>query len=162
MSSFRYSWQAVERRCWEYFNRVLGTIEGLTAYSLRDMPKTLPDANSYIWRFSINGGSKSVVRQTRTQAVNGTWLMDASFEAWGIDDDAMMQVGGLIEESCPVLSTDGVPGLLRLDAVGFPSREPDMIRLAGADDAGREILCVRLTVPMRAAFGNINENERVV
>jgi hypothetical protein len=162
MSSFRYSWQAVERRCWEYFNRILGTIEGLTAYSMRDLPKTLPDANSYIWRFSINGGTKTVMRQTRDQVVNGSWLMDATFEAWGLDDDAMMLVGGMIEESTPVLATDGIPGLARLDAVGFPSREPDMINLGGDDNAGQGTLCVRLTIPMRVAFGNINDDERVV
>lgn len=161
-SSFRYTWQAVERRLWEYFNRVLGTVEGLTAFSLRELPKTLPDVNSYIWRFAMNGGNKTVMRQTRDQVVNGAWLMDATFEAWGASDDAMMLVGGVIEESTPVLSTDGIPGLVRLDATAWPSREPDSIRLGGDDNAGQEILCVRLTIPMRVAFGNITEQERVV
>jgi hypothetical protein len=152
-NDFTYSWQAVERGCWEYFNALFGTLEGYTAFSLRNLPKTLPDANSFIWRFVISGGSVPVQRQTRTENVNGAWLMDALFEAWTTSDDTAMWLGGLIFTNTPVVSTD-VPGLARLYPTSFPVREPDSIRLGGDDNAGQEILCVRLTVNMQAAFGN--------
>lgn len=160
--SYVYSWKSVERGCWEYFNRVLGTIEGVTAFSLRSLPKTLPDENSFIWRFAINGGQKPVRRQRRSELINGAWLMDALFEAWGISDDVIMIVGGTIEENTPICADDGVPGLLRLDTVAYPSREPDTIRLGGEANAGQDILCVRLTIPMQVAFGNVSNEERTV
>lgn len=152
--AFTYSWQAVERGVWEYWNKVFGTVEGLTAYNIRSLPKTLPDANSFIWKFKMGGGQITVRRQTREKAVNGAWLMDAMLEAWTIDDDTALWIGGIIMENNPIVSTDGIGGLQRCDATVFPDRENDTIRLGGTDNAGQEILCVRVFVPMQVAFGN--------
>lgn len=152
--AFTYSWQSVERGVWEYWNKVFGTVEGLTAYNIRSLPKTLPDANSFIWKFKMGGGQITVRRQTREKAVNGAWLMDAMLEAWTIDDDTALWIGGIIMEHNPIVSTDGIGGLQRCDATAFPDRENDTIRLGGTDNAGQEILCVRVFVPMQVAFGN--------
>lgn len=153
---FTYSWHSIERGCWEYWNRVFGTLENVTAFSMRDLPKTLPNASSFIWRFSINGGEIAVPRSSRSVAVNGAWHMDAMLEAWCPTDELALWIGGTIMDNEPVVSTD-VDGLLRLYVTAFPSREPDMIRLGGDDNAGQEILCVRLTVPMKAAFSNVEQ-----
>jgi hypothetical protein len=79
--------------------------------------------------------------------------MDAMMEAWAIDDATAFLIGGLIMENEPV-TADDVEGLQRLYATSFPSRELDTIRLGGADNAGQEVLCVRLTVPFGVAFNN--------
>jgi len=80
--------------------------------------------------------------------------MNGLIELWADSDATAMMLGGLIMEHEPVTSADGIAGLQRMYATDWPSREPDLIRLAGDDDAGQEILCVRLTVPIVAAFYN--------
>ena len=151
---FTYSWSSVERGIWEYWNKVFGTVEGLTAFNMRKLPKTLPDSNSFIWRYKQGGGQISVRRQSRDRAVNGTWLMDAMLEAWTMEEETAMWIGGIVMQNAPITIADGIDGLQRCDVVAFPDREPDTIRLGGADNAGQEILCVRLFVPMQVAFGN--------
>lgn len=152
--SFAYAWSAIERGCWEYWNKVFGTVEGYSAFSMRTFPQTLPDEKAFIWRFSINGGAIAVPRSSRSVAVNGAWLMEANLEAFCTDDETALMVGGLVMENEPVLAED-VEGLARLYVTAFPSREMDVIRLGGDANAGQEVLGVRLTVSMMAAFGNV-------
>ena len=134
-TDFTYAWKNAERGCWEYWNNVLGSVEGLTAFSLRNLPKTLPNAESFIWRFSLNGGGIAVPRQSRDRLTGGAWQMDGLMECWTTSDDTAMWLGGIIMHSQPIVSTD-VPGLQRCYASEYPSREPDMIKLGGDDNAG--------------------------
>ena len=152
-SPFTYAWQNAERGCWEYWNKVFGTVEGLTAFSVRDMPRTLPEKDAFIWRFVFSGGTKQVLRPDRSTVLNGAWTMDALLEAWAADDDTAMWLGGIVEENQPVLASD-VPGLERLYTTSFPSRDMDTLRLGGTDNAGQDILVVRVTIPMIAVFSN--------
>lgn len=152
---YDYSWRNVERGLFEYWLKVLGGVENITAYTFRNLPKTISE-NEIIWRFSVNGPGRIVPRQTRVQVNNGAWDMDGLFEAWCLSDDTAMEIGGIIMQNNPVLSTD-VAGLSRCQATGYPAREPDVIRLSDESNAGQEVLCVRLFVPFQVAFSNTEQ-----
>jgi len=153
VSAFTYAWQNIESGLFEYWSRVFGSVKDVQGFSLRTLPKTLPERNSFIWRLSLNGGQKTQ-RQNRAQLQGGAWTMNGLIELWADSDATAMMLGGMIMEHEPVTEADGIAGLQRMYATDWPSREPDVIRLAGDDDAGQEILCVRLTVPIVAAFYN--------
>jgi len=153
VSDFTYAWQNIEEGLFKYWSDVFGSVRDVHGFTIRALPKTLPARSSFIWRLSLNGGQK-VVRSSRTALVNGLWTMNGQIELWADSDATAMRIGGLIMDNEPVLESDGIPGLQRMYATEYPSREPDTIMLGGDDDAGQEILCVRLTVPIVAVFYN--------
>lgn len=152
-SQFTYAWQNIERGLFDYWSKVFGSLEGVQGFSMRNLPKTLPARNSFIWRVVLNGGQKTI-RQNRDNLKGGAWTMNGTIELWADSDETAMMLGGLVMEHEPVLETDGIKGLQMMYATEWPTREPDVIRLAGKDDAGQEVLCVRLVVPIVAAFYN--------
>ena len=159
-SDYTYSWHTVERGCFEYINQALGTLEDVQGYTLETMPRTMPDDGSefYIWHFAINGGTKDVQRQNRSQVINGAWQMNAEFSAICSTDYLAKLVGGIIEQALPATSED-VVGLARLYNTEFPTRERVTRNVFNADRAGDEQIFFEVRVPMIAAFGNVDKVE---
>lgn len=154
ITDFTYSWSAVERGLWEYFNTLLGTIEGVSAYGYRLLPSTVGGVHDIMWRFAISGGDIDVRRQTRTRLQGGLWVMSAEFEAWSVDDAMIMEVGGLIMGGTPVEKTDGIDGLIRCDVTKYPTRSLDSVRIDNSDNAGQEVQGLKLSIPMEVVFVN--------
>ena len=163
MSNFTASWQSASRGVWEYWNKVFGTVEGVQAFGLRDCPRTIimpvmPKVQAveaaFMWRFKMGGGEK-VLRQNRVQITGGAWKMPGILEAWCIKEDMAFQIGGLIEDNDPITGTD-VPGIARCYAINHPDYEDAVISISGADDAGQEVLGVRIWSDMVCAFGNMD------
>ena len=159
MSNYLYAWASIERGCFEYFQRALGTIEGVQGYTVDDLPRTMPsDAEDYfLWSFKIDGGSEVIQRGDRSQLINGAWKMDATFQAWATTDYLAKQIAGIIIDALPVLPTDGVDGLARLYHTAWPSREWVLRNVLSDDRAGDERRFVQLTIPMECAFGNTGQ-----
>lgn len=157
MIDYTYSWMSVERGCFEYLNRVLGTIEGVQAFPMKDMPRTMPSDGTdfFIWEFSINGGAIPVQRQQRGNLELGAWQMDASFRAICTTDDVAMLVGGVLVNALPATSADNINGLARLYPTEFPSREKTTERVFNTDRAGDERIFFEVTLPLVAAFSNV-------
>ena len=159
-SDFTYSWHAVERGCFEYLNKALGTLENVQAFTLDDMPRTMPDdgADFYIWHFMINGGAKNIQRQNRALIPSGAWEMNAEFSASCSTDYVAKLVGGIIENAMPATSAD-VDGLALLYNTEFPSRERVTRNVLNEDRAGDERIFFEMRIPMIAAFGNVDKME---
>jgi len=159
-ADFTKSWRLIEDRCRAYFNSVLETVDGITGYSMQSFPAQMPSDNHgyFIWQFSINGGAVGVHRQTREALPGGVWEMDAEFMALCADDEAALNLGGLVWQQIPVLGTD-VDGLARLYPTAYPSRERALVNLGGNVNANQEQVFFRMVIPMRAVFGNVEETE---
>lgn len=157
---FLYAWHSVELGCRDYFNKTLGTIEGVTAFSMQNMPRIMPDdgVDYFIWTFDINGGPVNVQRANRTRVINGAWHMNATLKAWCATDYTAKRVGGLIMEALPVLAAD-VEGLAMLYPTEYPTRAMTVLNLDNENNAGQEQRFFELTVPMMAAFQNTRKIE---
>jgi hypothetical protein len=153
---YTYSWDSIERGCFEYINRVMGTIEGVTAYTLDTFPRTMPsdDADFFIWHFSINGGAVSVFRNDRTKLPGGPFEMDAEFMASCSTDRVAKLVGGILLNALPANNAD-VAGLGRLYNTEYPSRERTTKPVLNPTRAGDERIFFDVTVPLRAIFDNV-------
>lgn len=154
-ANYTKSWKTVEEGCRAYLNAALNTVDGATAFSEQDFPREMPSAEAgyFIWKFAINGGAVNVNRQTRTALPGGVLEMDAEFTAICSDDATALEVGGAVWQALPALAAD-VAGLVRLFPTAHPSRERALVNFGGAENAGQERVAFRLTVPLRAVFGN--------
>jgi hypothetical protein len=157
-STFLYAWETVERGCFEYFQRALGTIEGVQGYTVDNLPPSMPDdaASYFLWTFKIDGGGDVIQRNDRTQLPRGAWKMDAQFQCWASTDYLSKQITGIIIDALPVLASDGIEGLAMLYHTAWPSREWVLRPVVSDDRAGDERRFVQVTLPMECAFGNTN------
>jgi len=156
MSNFIQSWAACERKAIEYFCGVLGSLEGVTAFSEQDFPRTMPtdDAEFALWKFTINGGAVGVQRQTRAAIEGGVWEMDAEFLARCTTDETAKTVAGTVFNSVPVLGSD-IDGIARIYPTQYPSRERVIVNLENEANASQEVIMFEVRIPMRAVFGNM-------
>lgn len=154
-ADYRFAWENAERGCWEYFNRVLGTIEGITAFDGDNMPRTVPGdgADFFIWTFKINGGAVEAFRQDRTEILGGNWHMNAVLDLWTTSDALAKRLGGIILDALPVTGGD-VDGIAQLYPTAWPSRTREHREVVTGDRAGDERIFYHLTQEMACAFGN--------
>lgn len=159
-TDYTYSWHTIERGIFEYFQRVLGTVEGITGYTEETFPRTIASdaAGFYIFKFSMNGGGNPVIRQTRTQVINGAWTMNGEVKAICSDDYTAKLVGGMCFNACPINGTD-IDGLSLAYATEHPSRERELVKVASDERAGDEQIFYVVTLPLVVAFGNVERIE---
>jgi hypothetical protein len=153
---YTYSWDSIERACFEYLNNVLGTVEGVAAFTLETYPRTMSDDDQdfFIWHFSINGGPVTVFRNSRAMLPGGPWEMDAEFIAECTTDRTAKLVAGLVLNALPADQND-IPGLARLYHTEYPRRERTTKPVLSTTRAGDERVFFEVTIPMRAIFDNV-------
>jgi hypothetical protein len=160
VSAFSTAWAAAERSCFDYFQSVLQTIEGVHGYTPDTFPRemTVGESDFYIWTFKISGGAGELLgRNSRSEATGGSWHMDAEFMAVCAADSVAKSVGGLVIGALPVTSSD-IAQIGKLYATAYPSIERTTRSLVTATSAGEERIFFELRVPMRCAFDNIVES----
>jgi hypothetical protein len=152
---YTYAWESAERRCFEYLNKIIGTVDGITAFQFDNMPATLPSTldDVLIWEFQINGGAVAVSRPDRTHVVDGAWHMEAMFRAVCFKDKWARYVGGILFDNLPA-TKDDMEHVARLYATQYPSRRRTVLRILGDADSGQEDRAIELTIPMMCAFYN--------
>jgi hypothetical protein len=156
-SKFFQAWNNVERGCFEYLARALGTIEDVQGFTVDTLPRVMPaDVEDYfIWTFKIDGGSEIVQRNSRSQVVNGAWKMDAQFTAFCVSDYTAKRVAGIIIDALPCDHRDGIEGLARLYQVSNPTRQHVLRNVESDERAGDQQRFVEITINMECSFSNI-------
>jgi hypothetical protein len=159
-NTWEYAWENAQRGCFEYFNKLLGTLEGISAHTITTYPPVLPDLEdkTFIWKFTISGGPITVFRQTRKEILGGAWKMNAVFEAVFNSEITARSVAGSIMNALPVLQTD-VEGLARLYPVSWPEINRIASRVRGSENAGEEVLAYHIQINMECAFYNTERKQ---
>lgn len=158
-TDWKTAWRTVEEGCREYLNGVLGTVEGVSCYSMTALPRQVPqdDPLFFMWAFGINGGPVVAFRQNRTEIVGGIWKMNAEFMAICSTDEVAMTVAGAVVDALPATASD-VSGLAvrnGLHLVEYPERRRITMALGDAAGAGKEQVFIELTIRMGVAFQNV-------
>ena len=154
--SYASAWEAAERKCFDYLQAALGTIEGVHGYTPDTLPREMTgdEDDFFIWTFRISGGAVDVHRNVRTEIVNGCWHMDAEFMAYCVSDPMAKSVAGTVMGALPVLPAD-IEGVGKLYPVSYPTIERTTRSLVNNENAGQERVFFVVTIAMKCAFSNM-------
>lgn len=154
--NFAGGWISVSRGLFDYFNTIMGTIEGVRAFTVDSFPRTMPDdaPDYFIWMIKVGGGQEVVQRNSRTQVINGAYKMNAEFTAFCTDEVTGKRVAGAVIDALPVGQGDNIDGLMRLYQVTQPDGDWTTMNVLNDERAGDAQRFWKLTIQMECAFSN--------
>lgn len=162
MSTAEYSWQAAERKIFDYLLGVLGSVEGVEGYMPADYPRLANRSDGVNqWTIRLSGGPNDNAN------VNTVWHFEGVVEGRFTERALGMRTAGLIMEAIPAgalwktrFPAHDIDGIHEFSINEKPQLEPSTVEVdTELGDSGGEIRVWELTVPIHAVFGNLDRIE---
>lgn len=157
--SAQWAWQTAERRCFDYLQKKLGTLENVGGFLAEYERDALTDTKLNEWVFRINGGTNVHVPPPAGRST--AWHNEALFEGRFTERSLALQTIGILRDSLP--AGDATPddaatlaGVSKLYLTAHPSIERGTLDVdADGDEVSQSMIRVWLvTVPMAVAYVN--------
>jgi hypothetical protein len=156
--SAQWAWQTAERRCFDYLQTKLGTLENVGGY-LGELPRVaLVDDQLNEWTFRISGGGNVHVPPPGQRPT--AWHNEAMFEGRFTDRSLAMQTIGILRDSLPAgedFADDAtaLAGVQKLYFTAHPALDRGTVEVDADGAATESIIRVwTVTVPMAVAYNN--------
>ena len=161
MSNTAYwSWDAAERRCFEYLQKVLGTLEGINGFMPEDFPRVATavyECNN--WTFEITGGEQPHTRSPQERGNSKVMWMSATFRARFTERNLAKRVACAVWEALPAGADDDpvLAGIAQIQPTGYPQLTPDVQDIANDQEEGGETRVWLVEIPCWVVFGYLDQ-----
>ncbi len=155
-----WSWDAAERRCFEYINKTLGTLEGVQGFMPEDFPRvaTVPsECNN--WTFEISGGDSPHIRSPQERVNTKSMWMNATFRGRFTERKLAKLVACAVWDELPAGAADDpvLAGIAEIQATGYPQITADVAEIAADQDEGGETRVWLVEIPCWVVFGYLDQ-----
>lgn len=155
-----WSWDAAERRCFEYIQRVLGTLEGVQGFMPEDFPRTATvpsECNN--WTFEISGGDSPFIRSPQERGNTEAMWMLATFKGRFTERSLAKRVACALWEALPAGESDDpvLAGIAQIQSTGYPQCTADVVEIAADQEEGGETRVWVVEIPCWVVFGYLEQ-----
>lgn len=161
MSATAYwSWLSAERKCFDFVNKALGTVEGIQGYKPEDFPRVATlSSECNNWMFEISGGDSPFIRSPSEQGNTRALWMQATFKGRFTERDLAQRVACAVWDVLPSgESTDPtLAGIAQIQPTAYPSVVSDVVELTSDLAVGGEARVWIVTIPCWVVFGYLEQ-----
>ena len=158
-----WSWDAAERRCFEYFQAIIGGLEGVTGFMPEDYPRwatTAEECNN--WAFEISGGDRPHIRSPVERGNARTMWMMATFKARFTERQLAKRVACLAWDALPagvadVATYPMLAGIAQIQPTAYPQLMADVQEIANDQDEGGETRVWTVEIPCWVVFDYMDQ-----
>lgn len=153
-----WAWDTAEQRCFDYLNKVLGSIPQIESFR-GALPRLASRPDALIqWAFAINGGANVLIPPPEQRGNIRTWHNESAIVGRFTDRRTALQIIGLVRKATPAGTRPGqapeIEGVQSLYILAHPQVSQITVELESDLDAGGLVACWSIFIPMAVCYDN--------